>query len=351
MIIDKKLIIYFIVFLFLNTFSAIYFENGKVGGFLVTNYDELRYLLASDSIIQDTRTYGIIFTLENFYNYSQSIHFLHYFILSFFRYHFSDSMVAWNIYQLSVYMVGSYYFGKFLRLEYDFVSSNEELLGTFLLLFYPVFYFLTFSLMRDIAIFSLLAVCLYHYKSNNYKLLVLFLLIISLYRLNMMLCILVYIIVDQFRGKGLKSILKYIILTSLILFLVDKISINFLSRHVNRIYEFNFLGFINEFLVFLLSPLPISVDPSLPTYLRLWFMLSFWICILLLFVYMVFLFQKKNIQLVLKFPILCMSLFYVATYSIEAGIGFRQSAILLPFVYIPIFLYFIKQIFPVKKLL
>lgn len=351
MTIDKKLIIYFIVFLFLNILSIFHFESGVVGEFLVTNYDELRYLLASDLIIQDAKVYGVFFTLENFYNYSQSIHFLHYFVLAFFRYFFSDSMFVWTVYQLLVYVFGCYYFGKFIRLEYNFFSSSEELMAGVMLLLYPVFYFFTFSLMRDIAIFTLLSVCLYHYKSNNYKLLAFFLLIISLYRLNMMLCIFVYIIMDQFKGKDLRSIVKYIALTILVVLIVDKISINFLSRHLNRVYEFNFLGFINEILVFLISPLPFSIDSSLPVYLRLWFMLSFCLCVLLLFVYALFIYQTKNIQLVLKLPILCMSLFYVATYSIEAGIGFRQSAILLPFIYMPIFLYVIKQLVPSKKII
>ncbi|HDU8210441.1 hypothetical protein ACT43R_09305 [Acinetobacter baumannii] len=349
MMINKRLIIYCIIFIFLCLFSIFRFDDGKVGDFLVTNYDELRYLLATDNIIQDTKVYGIIYTLENFYNYTQSVHFLHYFVLSFFRYFFNDSMVVWSLYQLSIYTLGCYFFGKFIRLEYDFISTNEEFLATVLMLLYPVFYFLTFSLMRDIAIFSLLSICLYFYKSNNYKLLILFIFVISLYRLNMMLCILVYILIDQFRDRSILSILKYLILSALILFVVDKVSINFLSRHLSRIYEFNFLGLINEVLVFLLSPLPFSVDQSLPQYLRFWFMISFWLCVFLIFIYIVFIIKKKNIQLVLGAPIIGMSLFYIATYSIEAGIGFRQSSILLPFIYIPIFLYFIKQFIPVKS--
>ncbi|MDQ9022755.1 hypothetical protein RFI02_16740 [Acinetobacter sichuanensis] len=349
MLVRKKIIIYFVIFIILSIFTCFRFWGGHVGDFIVTNYDELRYLFASDKIIQDVQTQGVLFTLENFYNYSQSIHFLHYFVLSFFRYIFNDSMILWSMWQLVIYTVGCYYFSKFIRLEYDFISSNEEIISGILMLSYPVFYFLTFSLMRDIAIFTFLSMSLYFYKSNNYKFLLLFVLILSLYRINMMICVLVYIVVDQLKGKSFSSIMKYLFFSIFVLYIIDIVTINFISRHVSRIFDFNFLNIFQEILVFLFSPLPFSVDQSLPIYLHIWFVFSFGICLFLLFFYFIFVIKTKNIQLILRFPIICMTLVYIASYSLEFGIGFRQSSIVLPFIYIPIFIYFFKFLFSVKS--
>lgn len=331
--------LFFLIFLF---FSLTLYGSGLVGGYIVTANDEYRYLIATDRLIYDIINNGLIYTIENYYNYTQSVHFMHYFILSFNRILFNDSMFFWVAYQLLMYCLGVYFFSRYMYLEYDFIDKKSILYISFLMFVYPVFYYLVFSLMRDISIFTLFSMCLFFYKNKNFKSLIFFLLILSFYRVNMTLCGLVYIFFDQLRFFNFFKIIKYIPFFVILVFIIDLVSFGLLFSALRRLNDFSVFDFLKEFLVLLFSPLPFSIDANLPDYLRLWFKISFFLSIST-FVSGVFLMIIKN-KIFPVLPVLAFSVFYVFIYTTESGVGFRQASIVLPFIYIPIFFFIISEI-------
>ncbi|MCL6234476.1 hypothetical protein M5F03_04730 [Acinetobacter sp. ANC 5579] len=326
-------------FIIYSTWSFYLYGTGLVGDFLVTPYDELRFLEATNRIIMDFKAYGLIYVFENYYNYSQSVHFGHYFVLAFIRFLSNDSMFFWSMYHNFIFCIGVYFFSKYLSLEYKFISIKSIKFASVLVFLYPVFYYLNFSLMRDISIFSLLSIVLYLYKKNNYYLLLLFLLILSVYRVNVVLCMLLYILIDQLKGKNILSIFKYIFASFAIIVFFDYIAFGIIFRNLGRINFSNFSNFINETLVLFFSPLPFSIDPMLPAYLIFWFKVSFFVCIFAMCINIFVLIRSKFTLFVPVVPMIFFILLYVFIYSTEVGVGFRQASIVLPFIYIPILFY------------
>lgn len=332
-------LLFFLIFLIISFVS---YGTGVVGEYIVTANDEYRYLNATDKLIEDIGNYGLIYTIENYYNYSQSVHFIHYFLLSFNRIIFNDSMFFWVSFQSLIYCFGVYFFSKYMYLEYEFIDKKSILYISFLMFFYPVFYYLTFSLMRDISIFTLFSMSLFFYKNKNFKSLIFSLLILSFYRINMTLCVLIYIFFDQLRFVNFLRIIKYIPFFVGLVFIIDLISFGFLFGALRRFYDFSVFNFLKEFLVLLFSPLPFSVDTNLPEYLRLWFKISFFLSISIFVFSFVLIVIKNKILPVL--PVLAFSSFYVFIYSTELGVGFRQASIVLPFIYIPMLFLIISEI-------
>lgn len=337
--VEKNILLCLLLFI-INLFFAYYaFGSGKVGDYLVTLYDEIRYLENTDRLIVDLKAYGLFYVFDNYYAYSQSVHFGHYFVLAFIRYFFHDSMFFWTVYQLLIYSFGVFYFSKYMLLEYEFIKINQLKYISLMLFLYPVFHYLAFSLMRDISIFAFIAMALYFYKANKFFKMFLILLILSSYRINMTLCILVYVLFDQLKGKNILSILKYFFASIVVVVAIDSIAFGFIFRNLNRLNDLSLSNLINQILVFLFSPLPFTIDESLPEYLRSWLKLSFFICLLLATFYIVILVYSKFNKIVPVVPVMFMSLFYVFVYSTEFGIGFRQASMILPFIYIPLFFY------------
>lgn len=331
-------------FIIYSIWSFYLYGVGLVGDFLVTPYDELRYLEATERLVIDWNAYGLAYTIENYYNYSQSVHFGHYFVLAFIRNIFNDSMFFWSVYHNFIYSIGVYYFSKYLSLEYRFIGSRDVKYVSLLVFLYPVLYYLNFSLMRDISIFSLLAIILYLYKKNKYFLLVFFILILSTYRINVVLCVLLYILIDQMRGKDFISVFKYLVASFAVIGFVDLVAFGILFRNLDRISISNFSNFLNETLVLFFSPLPFSIDPMLPGYLIFWFKISFFISIFLMSINIFALIRSRFLIFVPTIPMLFFILFYVFIYSTEVGVGFRQAAIVLPFIYTPILFYIVDMI-------
>ncbi|ALH94715.1 hypothetical protein [Acinetobacter equi] len=341
--IDKNKFLIFLMFILYVAWSFIFFESSTVYENIVTAYDEIRYLNATDLLLIDLKQYGFLYTLENYYNYSQSVHFLHYFVLAFIRYFFNDSMFFWMVYQLLIYCIGAFYFSRYMYLEYDFIKIEYVKYTALLILVYPVFLYLSFSLMRDISIFCLLSMALFFYKKNNFFRLFLILILLSFYRINMMLCILFYIFVDQIKIDGLSKLFIYFLISCVLLYGVDLVSFGFVSKSLGRVDDFNVLNVMTEALSFMFSPLPFTIDINLPEYLRLWFKISFIICLVLMIFNLILLIYKKFTIISPSLPIVMMSLLYIIIYSTEVGVGFRQASILLPFIYIPV-LFFIIEI-------
>lgn len=342
--ITKNAFVCLIFFVLYSIWSFYLYGLGSVGDFIVTPYDEFRYIEATDRLMVDLKAYGLIYTIENYYIYSQSVHFGHYFILSFVRYLFNDLMVFWSIYQNLIYCMGVYFFSKYLNIEYSFIKEVYTKYVSILVFLYPVFYYLNFSLMRDISIFAFLSICLYLYKTNRYPLLIVFVFVLATYRINMVLCLLLYILVDQLKGKSFISIFKNLTSSVFIVFLIDIVAFGFISRNLERIGLSDFSNLMNEILVLFFSPLPFSIDPSLPGYLIAWFKFSFVICIFLMSANIFILVYRKFSNFVPVLPIFIFIFLYVFIYSTEVGVGFRQAAVVLPFIYIPILFYMISII-------
>ncbi|WP_182004423.1 hypothetical protein [Acinetobacter lactucae] len=340
--IDKNTFLCFLAFFTYSIWSFYTFGSGKVGDFLVTPYDEIRYLEATNRLIVDLKAYGFFYTIENYYNYSQSVHFGHYFIFAYIRYFFNDSMFFWSVYQNFIYSLGVLYFSKYMMEEYNFIKITDRKYISLLVFLYPVFHYLAFSIMRDISIFTFFTMSLYFYKRNKYIKLLLVLILLSTYRINMVLCVLLYMFVDQVKGANLFSVMKYLLTSIAVIVFVDSVTFGFIFRNLNRLSAFSLIDFINELLVLFFSPLPFSIDTSLPEYLRSWFKLSFFICLLLISFYLIILIYRRFREIAPSFPILVVTLLYVFIYTTEAGVGFRQASIILPFIYIPVFFYILR---------
>lgn len=345
MVIRKSTLLYTFIYCIFSIYLFFRFQDALVGDIIITSYDEMRYLNNSSKIIDDMKHYGLVYMIKNFYYYSDSIHFIHYFNMAFLRLLFEDSMFLWSLYQLLIYMVGVYFFCLFICLEFKFINSSKYVyIISIIMLLYPVFHYISFSLMRDISIFAFFSMALYLYKKGYIVSLLLCLLILSFYRLNMLVCFFVYVVSDILlrRSMGFYTIIKYLTLVIFLFFIVDFIAFGFVYKNLHRIFGVDWFVFLKEYAVFLLSPLPFSISDSYPDYLRLWFMLSFLFSVFLLFYCVMKTLQRRENGVSLA--IFTSSLVYVFIYSTESGIGFRQASIMLPFIYIPIFICFLNDI-------
>lgn len=340
--ISKLNLLSFIIFIIYFIFAVVYSYDLHIGDKFVTNYDELNYLQATNVMIVDIKSRGIMYVFANYYDYTQSIHLMHYFVLSFIRIVFNDSLLAWLTFQLLNFFIACVLLSKIFTL-YGFNKKYEIVSFLFLVVNAPLLY-LTFSIMRDVQIFLLMVLSVYLYKKNLIIPLILSIILLMTYRVNAAGSIILYIVIEYIINK--RSLIKikfnfmyfiYFLIFIVLLLGLNRITDNSIVRiAVSKISEFNAIEFIINYFKFFISPLPWSVDPGLPSYLSIWYGLSFTFtfCILLL----VILCNKKfNYTFVL--PILAMISLNVLIYSVEAGIGFRQTAVLIPWISIAVLLH------------
>lgn len=339
--ISKVFLFSFLFFIFYLILAIFYSYNLKIGDIYVTTYDEARYYYASSDIVSDYYSGNYKALFSNYYKYSQSIHFMHYYVLAFFRIVFNESFLAWLIFQISCYILACIYFSKIFTL-YGY-NKNYEIFSFILLAINAPLLFYVFSLMRDIQIFLLMTLCIFFYKKNYILPLVIFFAILLTYRINAAFSIVIYVLCDYFiqikqNIKFKFSYVLYVILVIFIIILFNEFSNGSMQNlFYNKLENVKLNNFLFDSIKLIFSPLPWSLDNSLPSYLKVWYVNSF-IFTIILFVCLI----GKNYKDIIPLPLVVLVLFNILVYSTEAGVGIRQSVMLLPWLVIPSVLYVIK---------
>lgn len=337
MIISKYLFFYIVLYFCCISIFFPFFLGENIGDVFVTTNDEYRYYLATNNMINDYSRFGWIYMFKNYYEYSNSLHFGYYFYLTFIRILIDDSLALWYSLQVAILFLSYFFFSKFIDLEFELGENRKYLLCFLMLLYLPMVY-LTFSLMRDVTIFLLISLCLFLYKKNNYLLLTIFLLILLTYRMNASLGVLIYIVLDLIIRKNIKiKNIFYILIPMLIiaLFLFN----NYFLIFMERLSSLSISKFLFESFRFVFSPIPWQIDAYIPFYLHVWYYISFFSCVLLIFFLASLCLRRGGFNSVFSIPLFAMVLFNIFAYSTEAGVGFRQMAVFSPFFFIPIYIY------------
>lgn len=341
--ISKLHLLAFLFFIFYSLFAFFYSHDLKIGDIYVTTYDELRYYNSSSNIVSDYYSGNLKDIFSNYYKYSQSIHFMHYYVLAFFRIAFNDSFFIWLNFQIITYIIGCIFFSKIFTLyAYD---KKYEIITFILLAVNAPILFYVFSLMRDVQIFLLMTLSIFFYKKNFVIPLFMCLIVLLTYRINAAFSILIYILVDYYlkitsnvRYKFSSMYIVYAAIAVSILFIFNSFSGGSLYSLVSSKLEFiKISDFLFNSIKLLISPLPWSLDESLPSYLKIWYTISF-----IFTIFIILLLIDKSYKSIVPIPILALVAFNILVYSTEAGIGIRQGAILLPWLVVPSVLYILK---------
>lgn len=337
--ISKGALIYFFIYFTICLILYIFFIDENIGDFFVTSFDEYRYYSFSNYLINDVENFGWYYVFNNYYQYSQSLHFGHYIYLSFFRMISNDSLSLWYISQTTIFFLANLFFSKFICLEFN-VSKNKSYFIAISMIFYLPLFYLTYSLMRDISIFFLISGSLFFYKKENFYISIFFLAILITYRMNACLGVIAYIFCDLLIKKKLN--LKNLIFCFLAFFSAGIYMFeNYLDTFIRRVVSLDYTAIFLESIRFIFSPIPWQIDANIPMYLYAWYHFSFFICLISILITISILMTKKN-KSFFSIPIIIMIFFNIIAYSTEIGVGFRQMAVLSPFFYIPIFIFLIK---------
>ncbi|WP_152514789.1 hypothetical protein [Acinetobacter sp. COS3] len=341
LLISKNMIIYFYIYLIFISVLLLVFNDSKIGDFFVTSHDEYRYYVLSNYVMADSKSLGWLYIFQNYYDYSQSLHFGYYMYLGFVRNFINDNLGLWYVFQTTIFFLANLYFSKFICLEFKLPEKDSYYLSILMIFYLPLFY-LTFSLMRDVSIFFLISISLYLYKKEKFYLMGFFMLVLITYRMNACLGIVVYVIFDLILSRKIQF--KSLVYAFLFVFFVSLYILNnYFDKFMERIYSLDYLSVLFESFRFMFSPIPWQVDAYIPFYLYIWYYISFFACIFGVFLYMLFFSYNKNNILFSK-SLVAMILFNVFAYSTEVGVGFRQTAVLSPFLFVPVFISVIKRV-------
>lgn len=317
----------------------VFFMDKKVGDFFVTSFDEYRYYTFSNYLINDVDSLGWFYIFSNYYQYSQSLHFGHYIYLSFFRIVSNDNLALWYISQTTIFLLANLFFSKFICMEFKVNISKAYYIAIGMIFYLPLFY-LTYSIMRDIFIFFLISGSLFFYKKESFYICIIFLAILITYRMNACLGVVTYILSDLLIRNKINFRNLFFCFIALIAASIYMFN-NYFDMLINRVLNLDFTSVFFEIVRFIFSPIPWQIDANIPSYLYIWYYISFFICIISIFI-LALTFLKKGEKSFFSIPVIIMIIFNVVVYSTEIGVGFRQMAVLSPFLYIPIFIFLLK---------
>ena len=325
--------------LFVNTDGPV---NGTplIGPDEITYYDRAFFLYSA--ILRD----GFYSTTQDYYTYSQSLHWGNYYFLGTMFYWFGPELKYIAIAKLFIYFfITIPLFFSFIKF---FWSNKYAYYCSCSLCLYLPLVILNYSIVRDDLIFLLTVLSLWNIeciirrpKIYQFISLLFVIWVLAGFRIHMALAITIYMVFKMYLEFRVSRSVKYIIFTTLIAalgifhqslfeFLIDNTIIN------------NLIMLPLTILRLALSPIPWQMSDELNILLYLWYSISFFVIMffLVLFSLRISNFSKSTFSFVVF--IIC----YILPYSGHDGLGFRQTIVVMPFVFLCVFL---PVIFKVTK--
>ena len=307
--------------------------------------DAYNYYLKSTVLLIDLRHYGLKYVLSDYYRYSGSLHFMHYYILAFIRLLFNNSYLIWIIFQITVYSIGCIFFAKIMT-KFGFSKKYEVISITFLMINLPLIHYV-FSVMRDIEVFTVTVLCIFLYKKKLFVYLAFMLLLLTTYRINAAISVVIFVLADYIlslsRERKIKLKLSYFVYGFVFIALITVIDNltrgAIISISIKKIAQINIIDLLLNTFKFILSPLPWSIDPKLPVYLHAWYSISFFVIFLVIGLTLI---TRRLPKYDFVIPILLMLFVNIIVYSTEIEIGFRQTAVLIPWIVVPCVLHILN---------
>lgn len=297
--------------------------------------DEARYLDLSGQLLVGLRYKDFSEILSNYYNYTQSYHVGNYFFLAFLRLVFGDSYLALVAIKGLIYAAGTYFFSAWMDARQ---GARAAVFSSIALSVYMPLQFLSTSLMRDDIIFSGMAFTIFMFDRARPIKGALGLIVTATFRINASVSLFAYEITNLFLRKKSSGRKRNNILITfsaiLIIGLAAIIGFSYVKgRALGLIAQFNPAVFAVDVVRFALSPLPWSLDPTLPWYLQIWYALSFWISISVSLYFLIGCIYRRW-----KFDwaMIAFLTTSIIPYILIENLGFRQVAPIMPFVSIPI---------------
>ena len=333
-------IIFIISSLVLSLIIALFYDaNALIIDYTYFSNDEFRYYNLSNNLWAAIDEYGYSEPFSNYYKYTGSHHFIYYFILASFIGYVGDIAILFVLFKVILHMCAIVFFHRWLRKVNGY---NNYFLILFMILAYVPLSLLTISIMRDSLIFLLLAIGLYSVHEKNIFIFCAVFIITMGFRSNAALALLAYFFMSNlFLFKEMSFLKKGMTIGFMLIISISVIPINRIQSIIIHFFEVNW-GV--EIIRFFFSPLPWSIDPELPGILTPWYSISLFFVLLLLIVNVILLTNKNRGPFKpISLPLLVFLSAYSVPYILIGNLGFRQLAVILPFVFIYNVTYLIQE--------
>jgi len=313
--------------------------------YMAVNPDEIGYITISDKIHDAILFSGWMSALENSFVISGSLHIGNYFYLASLKYFFGNNYI--DVYVLSKI----WFFSSIASISgYALLSKiKHRRVALAFVLFtscYPVLGLYGFSLMRDDIVFSLMTLLIFLSLSivekvtlSNIIWLLVIIFVLSLFRINAtvlgLMLALSLVISSNPQTKTLKISLFAKLLICSVISIVGATVFYFISGYLQILLKS--LPSFNELLIetikIPISPLPWNVTEQF-NLLKFWS----WISFLGVILSIIFFGKIVNSVKINLLPLLVLFLLHVLPYLIrDGGLGYRQGAIIMPFLFVFLF--------------
>ncbi|KZW98826.1 hypothetical protein JL49_20760 [Pseudoalteromonas luteoviolacea] len=320
--------------------------TGPITGDYLVGPDESLYYRRAIVLHYDAMSTSLLETFATYHNYTKSLHWGNYYFLATMFGLFGVDLKYIAIFKAVLFCFFSLpLFYLFMR---RYVEERVAFFFCIVLAFYAPFIIFLYSLLRDDLIFFLVVSSLFMSDKIiiDKKWVLLPLLFASLFllfgfRVHMGLAVAAYITCRTFLELNVDIVVKrlFIFLFSVFVIYNALFIIDFLID--NSIVE-NIIALPITVLRLLLSPLPWQIADGINDIIRLWYIISFPIVIILSALYVVR-FKESLPSLRTTLPFFALVVSYILPYASHSGLGFRQSAIIIPFLFgfiiIPTILY------------
>lgn len=311
---------------------------GPKSGTPIIGADEVTYYERAMFLYEAISREGFYSTFQNFYTYSQSLHFGNYYFLASVFIFLGADLKYVIITKIFIYLfitVPLFYqlLKLFWREKYAYYSALS-------LIFYLPLVIFNYTVMRDDLIFLLTVAALYCVEKSFrrpklYKVIITLVVIwlLAAFRIHMALAVIVYFFVKLYINQGFSKNTKYALSTMFLIVLFFKYQeiINFLLE--NSIFN-NLMMLPLSLLRAVLSPLPWQISDDVNSLLKIWYQISFPAIIIIIIILSV---RIKNLckeTLLFAIFVIC----YILPYAGHDGLGFRQSVVIMPFLFLCVFI-------------
>lgn len=294
--------------------------------------DEIQYYQKSLGLYRSIKENGFLWSAKHYYNYTESRHFLFYFIASFF-FHLKNTYLSFLIFKSLLYAGACTYLFKTCKILHGHRVATYAVICFFL---YIPMQLISLSFLRDDIIFFCVLACIFYSVKWNGKTDAAFFLIFLLFlfglRIHAAIAMVAFNLILNYkkpsRQGGLLLTFSVIGCSIYIFYTRSGMIIHYLqpSAIMKLIVKAPY-----ELLRFILSPLPTQISESLPSILSYWYAIGFLLSILSLFLFLNHIVKNKINSFIAA--TLGMTIVYLAPYIIIGNIGFRQQSIIAPLLF------------------